>query len=184
MAEYYNFLKSLHIIFVVTWFARLFYIPRLFIYHIESQRKPKPEFEVLSAQFRVMERRLWKIITWPSAILCTLTAGGLLLAMPAWLSQGWMHVKLTFVLLLWVYHLVTHRMYLKFQRNTFSYTSQFMRIWNEGATLVLFAVVFLVIYKTAIDWLYGFFGLLGLIILISLGIKLYRAIRRRKGEVN
>ena len=104
--------------------------------------------------------------------------------MPAWLSQGWMHVKLTFVLLLWVYHLVTHRMYLKFQRNTFSYTSQFMRIWNEGATLVLFAVVFLVIYKTAIDWLYGFFGLLGLIILISLGIKWYKAIRRRKGEVN
>jgi putative membrane protein len=58
-----------------------------------------------------------------------------------------------------------------------------MRIWNEGATIVLFAVVFLVIYKTAIDWLYGFVGLLGLILLITLGIKWYKAIRRREGDL-
>lgn len=183
MADYYNFLKSLHLIFVVTWFAGLFYIPRLFIYHIEAKSKSVSEYEVLSAQFRIMERRLWKIITWPSAILCSLAAVGLLLAMPAWLTQGWMHVKLAFVLLLWGYHLFTHRMYLKFQSETFAYSSQFMRIWNEGATIVLFAVVFLVIYKTALDWLYGFVGLLGLILLITLGIKWYKAIRRREGDL-
>jgi putative membrane protein len=183
MAEYYNFLKSLHLIFVVTWFAGLFYIPRLFIYHIEAKTKSTPEYEVLSAQFRIMERRLWKIITWPSAILCTLAAIGLLLAMPVWLTQGWMHVKLAFVLLLWGYHLMTHRMYLKFQSEIHGYSSQFMRIWNEGATIVLFAVIFLVIYKTAIDWMYGFFGLLGLIVLLTLGIKLYKALRRREGDL-
>lgn len=182
MADYYNFLKSLHLIFVVTWFAGLFYIPRLFIYHIEAKTKSTAEYEVLSAQFRIMERRLWKIITWPSAVLCTLAAIGLLWAMPVWLTQGWMHVKLTFVLLLWGYHLATHRMYLKFQNDSFSYTSHFMRIWNEGATLVLFAVVFLVIYKSAIDWLYGLLGMLGLLFLIGFGIKFYKRVRQRQGE--
>lgn len=182
MAEYYNFLKSLHIIFVVTWFAGLFYIPRLFIYHIESRLKPASEYLVLAAQFRIMERRLWHIITWPSAILCTLSAVLLLLIMPSWLTQGWMHVKLGFVLLLWAYHLKTQRMYIKFQRDTFNYTSSFMRIWNEGATLVLFAVVFLVIYKSAIDWLYGLGGFLGLVFLIAIGIKGYKRIREKRKE--
>ena len=97
MAEYYNYIKSLHLIFVVTWFAGLFYMPRLFIYHIEAGDKPDAAREVLSSQFRIMEKRLWYIITWPSAILCTLFALGLLVAMPSWLSQPWMHVKLGFV---------------------------------------------------------------------------------------
>jgi putative membrane protein len=179
MAEYYNFLKALHIIFVVTWFAGLFYMPRLFIYHIESRLKSEMEYAVLSTQFRIMERRLWQIITWPSAILCTITALTLLVIMPNWLSQSWMHVKLGFVLLLWVYHINTHRMYLRFQRDTYVYSSSFMRIWNEGATLVLFAVVFLVIYKSAIDWLYGLGGFVGLVFLIGLGIKAYKRVREK-----
>ena len=109
MAEYYPFIKALHLIFVVTWFAGLFYLPRLFIYHIESGDKGQAQAEVLSAQFRLMERRLWYIITWPSAVLCTLFAFTLLAIMPEWLEQGWMHIKLGFVVLLWIYHLVMHR---------------------------------------------------------------------------
>lgn len=70
-------------------------------------------------------------------------------------------------------------MYLKFQRDTFNYSSSFMRIWNEGATIVLFAVVFLVIYKSAIDWLYGLGGFVGLVFLIGLGIKAYKRVREK-----
>ena len=69
--EYYNYIKSLHLIFVITWFAGLFYIPRLFIYHIEAQEKPVPERTILSEQLKLMARRLWYIISWPSAILAT-----------------------------------------------------------------------------------------------------------------
>ncbi len=70
--EYYNYIKSLHLIFVITWFAGLFYEPRLFIYHIEASKKKSPEKEILEEQLKVMERRLWYIITWPSAILASI----------------------------------------------------------------------------------------------------------------
>ncbi len=178
MADFYNYIKSLHLIFVVTWFAGLFYMPRLFIYHIEAREKPEGAREVLSDQFRIMERRLWYIITWPSAVLCTLFAIGLLIAMPSWLSQPWMHVKLVFVALLFAYHLKTHQMFLKFQRERFAYTSAYMRVWNEGATLILFAVVFLAILKSSIQWLYGLAGLIGLAVLLMLGIRLYKKVRK------
>lgn len=180
MAEYYNYIKSLHLIFVVTWFAGLFYMPRLFIYHIEARDKPEAEAGVLAAQFRIMERRLWNIITWPSAVLCTLTAIGLLLIMPDWLSQSWMLVKLGFVFLLFAYHLAMHRMYRKFQREDYNYTSGFMRIWNEGATMILFAVVFLAILKSSFQWIYGLLGMVVLGVLIMLGIRLYKKVRERE----
>lgn len=177
MAEYYNYIKSLHLIFVVTWFAGLFYMPRLFIYHIEARERPEEARKVLSDQFRIMEKRLWYIITWPSAILCTLFAVVLLLVMPSWLSQPWMHVKLGFVALLFAYHLKTHQMFLRFQKERFTYTSRYMRIWNEGATLILFAVVFLAILKSSFQWLYGVAGLLGLAVLLMLGIRWYKKAR-------
>ncbi len=180
MSDPYNFVKSLHLIFVITWFAGLFYMPRLFIYHIESRDKPEPDAGVLAAQFRIMERRLWNIITWPSAILCTLTAIWLLLLMPEWLQQAWMLIKLGFVVLLWVYHLAMHRMFRQFQREAYSYTSHFMRVWNEGATMILFAVVFLAILKTTFDWVYGLVGMIGLAVLIMIGIRAYKRVRERE----
>ena len=67
--EYYFYIKALHLIFVITWFAGLFYIPRLFVYHIESSQKPSPEKEILTKQLKLMSKRLWSIIAWPSAIL-------------------------------------------------------------------------------------------------------------------
>lgn len=179
---YYNYIKALHLIFVVTWFAGLFYIPRLFIYHIEASQKESPEREILSAQLKIMTKRLWYIITWPSAVLCTLFAIWLLLLMPQWLSQPWMLVKLGFVVLLIIYHLKTHQIYLQLQRDEVRYTSNFMRIWNEGATLVLFAVTFLVILKSAFNWIYGIIGIVLLAILLMLGIRLYKRIRERNPD--
>ena len=177
--EYYNYIKALHLIFIVTWFAGLFYIPRLFIYHIEASEKPSPDKEILTAQLKLMTKRLWKIITWPSAILSSIFGIWLLVIQPIWLQEPWMHVKLTFVVLLVLYHLKSHQIYKQLQRDKVNYTSRFMRIWNEGATLILFAVVFLVILKSALNWIFGLVGIIVLGILLMLGIRLYRRIQRK-----
>ena len=95
-----------------------------------------------------------------------------------------MHIKLGFILLLFAYHLKTHQMFLRFQRGDVSYTSQYMRIWNEGATMILFAVVFLAILKNAIDWIYGLVGMVVLAALIMLGIKVYKMVREREEEAD
>jgi len=175
--EYYNYIKSLHLIFVVTWFAGLFYEPRLFIYHIEASKKSSPAKEILENQLKIMSRRLWYIITWPSAILATMFAIWLLVLMPALLYQSWMLIKTVFIFLLYAYHLKTHQMFLELQRDKIRYSSNFMRIWNEGATLFLFAIVFLAIVKSAIDWVFMVLGTFGLIVLLIVAIKLYKRLR-------
>lgn len=180
--DYYNYIKALHLIFVITWFAGLFYIPRLFVYHIEASEKPSPEKEILEAQLKLMSKRLWTIITWPSAILATFFAIWLLILSPSWLEEGWMHVKLGFVLLLIIYHLKTHHYYKQLQRDEIRKTSNFMRLWNEGATFILFAVVFLVILKNAINWIFGVVGIVVLALLLMLGFKLYKNIRERNSK--
>lgn len=182
MGMYYNYIKALHLIFVITWFAGLFYIPRLFIYHIEAQDKESPAKEILSAQFKIMTRRLWYIITWPSAILSTIFALWLLVIMPSWIEQAWMHVKLGFVVLLFAYHFKTHMMFKELQEDKIRYSSSFMRIWNEGATIVLFAVTFLVILKNAFNWIFGLVGMLVLVLLLMLGIRLYKRYSERRPD--
>jgi putative membrane protein len=182
MTDYYNYIKALHLIFVITWFAGLFYIPRLFIYHIEAWSKPSPDREILAKQLQLMTKRLWYIITWPSAILATLFAMWLLFLAPYWLQQPWMHIKLGFVLLLLAYHWRNHIIFKQFQRNDIRYTSNYMRIWNEVATIILFAVVFLVILKGTFNWLFGVLGIIVLGILLMLGIKLYKRIRSKNPE--
>lgn len=182
MLEYYNYIKALHLIFVVTWFAGLFYIPRLFIYHIEASEKPSPEREILTKQLQLMSKRLWNIISWPSAILCTLFAVILLVLNPGLLQLPWMHVKLGFVLLLWIYHIQNHVIYKQLQRDEVKYSTNYMRIWNEGATIILFAVIFLVVLKSAINWIFGVVGIIVLGILLMLGIRLYKRIRGKNPE--
>jgi putative membrane protein len=177
--EYYNYIKALHLIFIITWFAGLFYIPRLFIYHIEATEKPSPDKEILSNQLKLMTKRLWNIITWPSAILSTIFAIWLLVLQPIWLQEPWMLVKLAFVVLLFLYHLKSHQIFKQLQRDEIKHTSKFMRIWNEGATLILFAVVFLVILKSAFNWIFGVIGIIILGVLLMLGIRLYRRIQKK-----
>jgi putative membrane protein len=175
--ELYNYIKSLHLIFVITWFAGLFYIVRLFVYQIEANEKVSPEREILLKQYKIMTYRLWYIITWPSAILATIFALLLLHLMPAWLQMPWMQVKLGFVVLLFAYHFKCHQIYTQLQNDEFKYSSNFMRLWNEGATIILFAVVFLVILKNAVNWIYGVVGIVLFAVLIMLGFKFYKRIR-------
>lgn len=178
----YLYLKALHIVFVVTWFAGLFYIPRLFIYYIEAQKKPKKERDILSPQLLLMTRRLWFIITWPSAIITLVFGIWLLVLNPSLLALGWMHIKLLFIIILWLYHLKNHQLYLKMKNNTLTWSSSKMRIWNEVATIVLFAVVFLAVLKTSIGMVFGILGLIALVVLLMIGIKAYKKYRLKKGE--
>ena len=175
----YDYLKSLHLIFVITWFAGLFYIVRLFVYQIEASEKPSPEKEILQKQYKIMTYRLWYIIAWPSAILATIFALSLLHLNPGLLEMSWMQVKLVFVVLLFIYHLKCHQIFKDLQNDEVKYSPNFMRLWNEGATLILFAVVFLVILKNAVNWIYGVVGIALFSILIMLGFKFYKRIREK-----
>ncbi len=176
-AMYYFYLKALHIIFVVTWFAGLFYIVRLFIYHIEAQEKEPKEKEILSNQFALMEKRLWYGITWPSAILTIFF--GLSMIPNYWplTAHPWLVVKLSFVFFLFLYHLYCGKIFKNLRQKRFTYSSNFLRIYNEIATLLLFAIVFLATVKNLLDAGVGFASLLILSILLFLGIKIYKIIR-------
>ena len=121
--EYYQYFKAFHLIFVITWFAGLFYIPRLFIYQIEANSRSKVEKDILTKQFKIMTKRLWLIITWPSAILAILFGAILFVLNPTLLNFEWMKIKLFFVVLLFIYHIKTHLIYKELQNNIINYSS-------------------------------------------------------------
>lgn len=183
--DYYNYLKSLHLIFVITWFAGLFYIVRLFVYQIEANDKPSPEKEILQKQYKIMTYRLWYIITWPSAVLASIFAFWILFFTDlgkSWLQMPWMHVKLGFVFVLYLYHYKCHKIFKELQNDQVKYTTNYMRLWNEGATIILFAVVFLVILKNAVNWIYGVIGIILFSVLIMLGFQFYKRIREKSNH--
>jgi protoporphyrinogen IX oxidase len=171
--------KALHLIFMVSWFAGLFYIVRLFVYHTESFDKEPIEGEILRKQFKIMERKLWYIITWPAGIL-TLVFGVLMLVdQPIYLKFPWMHVKLTFVLGLAVYHLYCHFLYRKFQRDEAKLSSTQLRVLNEVATLILVSVVFIVVMKSTLNWLYATLAFFGVAIALMIAIQWYKRLRNK-----
>jgi putative membrane protein len=176
----YLYLKALHIIFVVCWFAGLFYIVRLFVYYAEAQLKEEPAKTILKQQYQIMTHRLWYIITWPAAILTTVFGVWMLLYNHYLIKEPWMHIKLVFILLLWVYQLKCHQFVKQILSDRLTKTSSYFRIWNEGATLLLFSVVFVVVLKSTFNWIFGVVGLLLLAILLMLGIKWYKTIRDKK----
>lgn len=176
----YNYLKALHLIFVITWFAGLFYIVRLFIYQIEAHQKPNPEKEILGNQLKLMAKRLWYIITWPSMILAIGFGIWILGIRTFYITDAWMQVKLGFVVLLIVYHIKCHLYFKQLQHDEVKHTSGYMRIFNEGATLILFAVVFLAVLKNAVNWIYGTIGIVLFAFILMLGIKLYKRLREKE----
>ncbi len=181
----YAYLKALHIIFVVTWFAGMFYIVRLFIYNAEANEKAEPEKSILQNQFSIMIKRLWLGITWPSAIL-TLILGPWVMLNGNWdkvlgsEAGRWLLVKLCFVVLLYVYHFSLHAIYKQQTAGIFRYSSQKLRVWNEVATIFLVPIVMLATVKSSMSWLWGLAGLAGFIIVLLSAIRLYKAIRTQK----
>jgi len=169
--DWYLFWKALHIIGFVTWFAGLFYLVRLFVYHREAWERPEPEGGILRKQYALMEGRLYRIIQTPAMII-TLTGGiAMLVLRPFWLQMPWMHVKLGLLLLLIAYHF-SCAWYIRALRQMKNSLSSFgFRLYNELPTLVLIAVVMLAVWKSLAGlWL-------GLVILVALGLLFFLAAR-------
>lgn len=176
-------IKSLHIIFMVSWFAGLFYMVRLFIYHVEANGKEDPEKSILTKQFLIMERRLWWIIATPAMVLTVIFGVLMLVAIPSYLSQVYMHLKLGFVLLLLVYHFISQKIYFDLKSDRFFWGSGALRVWNEVATLLLVIIVFIVVLKDSLNWVYATIGFFAVALLLMLAIKMYQAIRKKEDHV-
>jgi putative membrane protein len=133
-------LKALHVIAMVTWFAGLFYLPRLFVYHADAQDSIGAE------RFRLMERRLFAIMTIGAG--ATLLFGiAMLTVAPAYMTMGWLRAKLVLVALLIVYHLYCYKLTLDFARNRNAHTSRWYRGFNEVPSLLLIGIVILAVVK-------------------------------------
>ncbi len=172
------YVKALHIIFVVTWFAALFYMPRLLVYHIEAARKPDPDRGILQHQFSIMEKRLWYGIAWPSMILTVVFGSWLFFDRFSFLlTQAWFLLKLFFVVALIFYHIYTHVLFLDFQRGIIRWSSMKMRLWNEVPTVFLFLIVFLVVVQRNDTWVWATLSAIVLVLGILGGIFVYRKYR-------
>lgn len=179
LAQNVQIWKALHIIFVVSWFAGLFYMIRLFIYHTESNSKNEVEKQILHEQFSLMEWRLWYIITTPAMILSIVFGTLMLFITPGFLTQPWMHLKLGFVAVLIVYHFISQGIMNQLKLGNSNWTSGKLRIWNELATLFLVAIVFLVELQSTLGWLGGIAGFFGTGIALMFGIKAYKRFRKQ-----
>ena len=174
----YLYIKAIHIIFIVTWFAGMFYMPRLFIYNTEAGEKETAARNVLREQFSIMMKRLWFGITWPSAILT------LILGLSIWyllgVTPGWLWIKLGFVAGLYLYHLSLHVIFRQQMKGIFKYSSQQLRIWNEVATIFLVAIVMLVVVKQNMSLVWGVGGIILFVIILMSAIKIYKLLREKK----
>jgi len=137
----YLWVKALHIIAMVCWFAGLFYLPRLFVYHAMSSD------ETSLQRFCVMERKLYRGIMNPSMIATVLLGGWLLYLNPAWLQMGWLHAKLLLVVTLIGYHHACGAQLKRFARGENARSHVFYRWFNEAPVLLLLAIVILVVVK-------------------------------------
>lgn len=135
-------IKAFHVISMVAWFAAIFYLPRLFVYHASTVD------EISNQRFKIMERRLYRGIMWPSAVLTTLFGGALIHFSPQYyLGAGWFHLKLMLVLLLWGYHLACGHYVKLFLHHQNHHTAFFYRVFNEIPTILLISIVILVEVK-------------------------------------
>lgn len=173
----YLYLKAIHIIFIVTWFAGLFYMPRLLIYDVEAREKAEPGRSILVEQFRIMQKRLWFGITWPSFVLTMILGPWLVIETGYPWTTSWLVVKLGLVAGLIGYHFSLQVIFQQLGKDVVNYTSNQLRLWNEVATLFLVSIVFLVVIKNELDMLYGLAGLIGLIAILMLAIRIYKRIR-------
>lgn len=172
--------KALHIIGFVAWFAGLFYLVRIFVYHAEAKEKPQPERDILIQQFNIMEWRVYKLILNP-AMMITFTFGiAMLVYNPSYLKMGWIHIKLLLVFLLLGYHIFCKKIIQQLEKGENDYTSTQFRLLNEIPTLFLIGIVLLAVFKNNMNAFYIFGSLVLLGIIFYWVVKIYK--RRRMKE--
>jgi len=180
--EAYLWFKTLHIVGVVVWFAGLFYLVRLFIYHREAEELEPTVREAFQQQYSLMERRLANIITTPGMVVAVACAIGLLVVNPTWLQQGWMHAKLGFVAALLAYHWFCYRLMGQLQRGHCSWSGRQLRALNELPTLLLVIVVMLVVFKNQFPTGAATWFIVALVVFMAASIQFYARWRRLRAE--
>lgn len=178
----YSWFKAFHIVGMVVWFAGLFYLVRLFIYHAEANQEAEPARTILKNQYQIMEKRLYSIITTPGMLLTVAMAIGLLTTEPDVLKEGWLHVKLGFVVLLIGYHHYCKRLMKQLAQDTCKWNSQQLRALNEAPTVMLIVIVLLAVFKNNLPTDITAWGIVGLVIAMALIIQFYARKRRKDQE--
>ena len=178
----YLWFKAFHIIGVVVWFAGLFYLVRLFVYHVEANEQPEPNRSILQQQYQLMEKRLYNLITTPGMVLTVVMAIALIITAPELLRETWMHIKLSFVALTVIYHFYCGRLMRQMASGKFTWGSQQLRGLNELPTVFLVIVVLLAVFKNDLPTSATAWGILALIIAMVAIIQLYARKRRLEKE--
>lgn len=173
------FLKSFHIVGFVSWFAGLFYLVRMFVYYAEANEKPEPLRAEWKKQYTLMQWRAYKIICNP-AMMITWTCGiAMLINTPAFLQQGWMHVKLTLLVLLTGYHLYCKGIIKKQENGEKTFGSFGFRLLNELPTLFLVAIVLLAVVKDLLNFIYLFLGIMAFGAALFMSARAYKNHREK-----
>lgn len=170
LAAWYSIAKALHLIGMASWMAGMFYLVRIMVYHAMARDQESPAREILSSQFVTMEWKAYKIILRPAVVITWVFGVMMLFIQPIWLEQGWMHLKLGFLLLLtgYTYWLQQHIRELEAGKSTHSH--YYFRALNEVPTIALAGVVFLAVFKERISYFALITGLSLFVGLIVFGI--------------
>jgi putative membrane protein len=171
--------KTLHIVGFVAWFAGLFYLVRMFVYHAEAMGKPQPERDILTRQFNLMQWRVYRIICTPAMNLTWAFGTGMLVVHGwEWFTvNSWLHLKLVLLFLLSGYHYTCKSIIQKLEKGETPYTSFQFRLLNEVPTMFLLAIVLLAVYRNSLNALYTMVGMLIFGFLLFGGAKWYRRTR-------
>jgi putative membrane protein len=178
----YYWFKAFHIVGFVTWFAGLFYLVRLFVYHAEADEKPEPARSILKEQYELMEKRLYSIITTPGMLVTIAMAIGLLVISPDLLKQGWLHAKIGLVVLLVGYHHYCKRIMKQLAAGKCKITAQQFRWLNEAPTIFLVVIVLLAIFKDGLPTDLTTYVVVGMVLAFAVSIQLYARKRRLDRE--
>lgn len=178
----YYWFKAFHLIGVVVWFAGLFYLVRLFVYHAEAEQESEPARSILKKQYELMEKRLYSIITTPGMILTVAMAAGLIYTEPEVLKSGWLHIKLTLVVLLIGYHHYCKRIMKKLAQGECKLNGQQFRALNEAPTIMLVLIVLLAVFKNSLPLDITTWLVAALVVLMAVSIQLYAKKRRQDKE--
>ncbi|MDJ0745006.1 MAG: protoporphyrinogen oxidase HemJ [Xenococcaceae cyanobacterium MO_167.B27] len=178
----YYWFKAFHLIGVVVWFAGLFYLVRLFVYHAEANQEPEPAQSILKKQYELMELRLYNIITNPGMIVTVVMAIGLISTEPEILKSGWLHIKMAMVLLLIGYHHYCKKLMKQLAKGECKWTGQQFRVLNEAPTIFLVVIVLLAVFKNNLPLDLTTWLVVGLVITMAASIQLYAKKRRQAKE--
>jgi protoporphyrinogen IX oxidase len=179
----YYWFKAFHIVGFVSWFAGLFYLPRLFVYHAEAQeQQSEPARSILRAQFTLMEKRLYGIIMVPAMVVTLVMAGAMVSLQPEMLQQTWLQVKMGLVLVLVAFNFYCRTMIRQLEAGETPLTSKQFRWLNEFPTFFLVVVVMLAVFKNDIPTNATGYVVLAMVVAFAASIQLYARKRRLDAE--